>query len=200
MLPLPPPPPPLFFLYPLKISPGGKTRVRLHCKAGAALLMAFLKKKKKTHTAGLWGSLDPTPLPTQPPSPPCNTPPPPAAFPAPGGGQPGPPKNTGSPLQSQLGHIPAWQRSCEPGLPPFPPPTTPLYRYMYFIFIFFFYLRGWGAALLDSPCAPHGPAVGVYKGPGRNFWKVGKNLAKKKNSWGGRGRGGSEEAFPASRQ
>lgn len=39
----------------------------------------------------------------------------------------------------------------------------------------------------------------VYKGPGRNFWKVGKNLSQtkkkkgKKNAWGGRGRGGSEE-------
>lgn len=104
---LTPPPPPLFFLYPLKISPGGKTRVRLHCKTGAALLMAFLKKKKKTHTASLWGSLDPTPLPTQPPSSPCNTPPPPRRLPCPGGGSARTPQKYRQPAA-----ISAWPHPC----------------------------------------------------------------------------------------
>lgn len=51
---------------------------------------------------------------------------------------------------------------------------------------------GVGTRLCSAPCAPPGPAEGVYKGPGRNFWKLGK---PSKNARGGRGRGGSVPAL-----
>lgn len=59
-------------------------------------------------------------------------------------------------LQSQLGLHPV-----SPGSPGSPPLTC-----------------GVGTRLCSAPCAPPGPAEGVYKGPGRNFWKVGKTLSK----------------------
>lgn len=66
-----------------------------------------------------------------------------------------PPKSTPHPHPAA---IPALSPPCQPGVPSL--------------------TCGVGTRLCSAPCAPPGPAEGVYKGPGRNFWKVGKTLSK----------------------
>lgn len=156
-------------------------------------LVSFLQNQSQP----VWDSLCHTRTPHLPPHAPCPprnalphaplfphaiTPSP--AFPA-LRGQPGarrrpPPLR---PKQHPAAAISAWPQPC-PGCPGHP--LHPLVLTC----------GGAGTLLFGLPCALPGPAVGVYKGPGRNFWKVEKKVLQKMPGEGEEGEDPGEHSRP----